>query len=131
VWPFVGADVFSVGDALRGVAADLPLPGARGSVELWGASSPSRRSWSGGSGVKLLKVKVVANQIEDDGDEARWRLFRAEIRDFLSAWGLRPCPRQLWRSGGGVSRDVSFVDGVFKILQDLGVFFLFLRVCSV
>ncbi|KAK1647908.1 hypothetical protein QYE76_065713 [Lolium multiflorum] len=116
VWPFVGAGVFSVGDALRGVAADLPLPGARGSVELWGASSPSRRSWSGGSGVKLLKVMVVAIQIEDDGDEARWRLFRAEVRDFPSAWGLRPCPRLLWRSGGGAPRYVSIVDSVFKIL---------------
>jgi hypothetical protein len=131
VWPFVGADVFSVGDALRGVAADLPLPGARGSVELWGASSPSRRSWSGGSGVKLLKEMVVAFQIEDDGDEARWRLFRAEVRDFPSAWGLRPCPRLLWRSGGGAPRYVSIVDGVFKILQDLGVIFLFFKDCSV
>lgn len=131
VWPFVGAVVFSVGGALRGAAADLPPLGARGSVELWGASSPSRRSWSGGSGVKLLKVKVVANQIEDDGDEVRWRLFRAEVRDFPSAWGLRPCPRHLWRSGGGAPRYVFFVDGVFKILQDLCVIFLFLRGCSV
>jgi hypothetical protein len=131
VWPFAEAVVFSGGGALWGTAADLPPLGVRGSVELWGASTPNRRSWSGGSGEELLKVKVMMNQIEDGGDEVRWRFFRAEFRDFPSAWGLRPCPRHLWRSGGGASRYVFFFDGVFKVTQDLCAIFVFRRVRSV
>jgi hypothetical protein len=39
VWPFAEAVVFSGGGALRGAATDLLPLGARGLVELWGAST--------------------------------------------------------------------------------------------
>ena len=97
VWPFAEAVVFSGGGALRGAAADLPPLGARGSVELWGASTPNRSSWSGGSGEELLKVKVMMNQIEDGGDEVRWRLYRAEFRDFPSEIGRASCRERVLR----------------------------------
>ena len=124
VRPFVEAGVLSGGGALRGAATVLP---------------PSRRSQLGGAVlrlfpepesverrirmVKLLKVTVIANQIEGDDVVARWRLLRAEVRRLPVRQGTPSIPRLQWRSGGGAG----FFDAdVFEVLQDWNVFFFFL-----